>query len=1396
MTAEDPASSPTMSNNTTPSKSCKPSGAPHHPAHGQINIPEGVAGAANEAALVALMERTGYSMVQENGQRKYGPPPGWTGPSPPRGCEIFVGKIPRDVYEDELVPVFESVGRIYEMRLMMDFDGKNRGYAFVMYTEKHEAKRAVRELNNYEVRPGRLLGVCSSVDNCRLFIGGIPKTKKREEILEEVSKVTEGVLDVIVYASAADKMKNRGFAFVEYESHRAAAMARRKLMPGRIQLWGHQIAVDWAEPEVDVDEDVMETVKILYVRNLMMETSEETIRQVFSQWNPGCVERVKKIRDYAFVHFTSREDAVLAMDHLNGTEIEGSCIEVTLAKPVDKEQYSRQKASKGGVSATSESTQQNYVYQCDPYTLAYYGYPYNTLIGPNRDYFVKGFSMIQNNAGTTRGRGRAVAGNRTPGPRGSYLGGYSAGRGIYSRYHEGKTKQPEKSYELMPSLELAASVNPVGIKPGTMALPTLATQYPVFSPTPTAKLMEEGKVHSVEHLINPLAMQHSEHNNPTAAAATAAAAAAAAATVLPAVSTPPPFQGRPITPVYAMAHNVQRIPAGSGLYSSAYIPITNYAANTAALATLHKNAAVAAAAYGGYAGYAVPQAFPAAAFQLPIHDVYPTVMEPVGDVIIGENLAEDKAAQQTPASSVVSAPRRALRDRGAGRSRSGVSAAVTDINGAGSSPQTSGRVLRDRSTRAVPAWLKDTKSDDEDELIPDTGATKRRKVSNSRRKKFSESAGSSEAGGEVTGDAFQGADSEEPQQPATNAQALPPRGPSTQTRAKPPSGRTVRSSAKPVCKTEPGIENPSEEKDEVKVDKITQIEQKEEEGEEVAEAVLDDEDRPFQDDPNNFNYQAQSQSGMEEEEEEECLSSDEDVPFRDDLNDQSYDPKAERDAPKPKRRTPPKQKEKKEKDSPPKKELEVPEIKVEGSDSFESVPEEAKVEEEVVEDPDGPRKRGRRKKDDKTPRLPKRRKKPPVQYVRCEIEGCGTVLAHPRYLQHHIKYQHLLKKKYVCPHPSCGRLFRLQKQLLRHAKHHTDQRDYICEFCARAFKSSHNLAVHRMIHTGEKPLQCEICGFTCRQKASLNWHMKKHDADATYQFSCSICGKKFEKKDCVVAHKAKSHPEVLIAEAMAANAGGLITTPASLLELPGNPVQAETNTNLEVSQVGQDSRADQVGQDGQPAAQVSQMGHVAQQMSHQVVLLGQDQSLHAMQVPVTIALSPIDPPSPAENQQQTHLQLQMPVQFVQTAQQPQVQQLTLHSSSVVTQHQPQLQPLHSYSSPQQNQGQTQILQMTFQPVSQPQTHIQQIPILATSQHLQTLQTTTATSPALQPQHQAPSSTDGDGFILDNSVLSSSSPPAGSLHQTEVVGDDVIWEQTGHTEVLSDGTERQVQQALM
>ncbi|KAM6960257.1 putative RNA-binding protein 46 [Tautogolabrus adspersus] len=292
------------------------------------------ASCAKEMALLDLMEKTGYDMVQENGQRKFGgPPPGWEGPAPPRGCEVFVGKILRDMYEDELVPLFERAGRIYEFRLMMEFSGENRGYAFVMYTNREAAQRAIQMLDNYEIRPGKFIGVCVSLDNCRLFIGSIPKDKRKDEIMDEMKKVTDGVVDVIVYPSSTDKSRNRGFAFVEYESHKAAAMARRKLIPGTFQLWGHSIQVDWAEPEKDVDEEVMQRVRVLYVRNLMLNTTEETLRHEFSSFKPGSVERVKKLTDYAFVHYRCRDDALAALSLMNGAVIDGASVEVTLAKP-------------------------------------------------------------------------------------------------------------------------------------------------------------------------------------------------------------------------------------------------------------------------------------------------------------------------------------------------------------------------------------------------------------------------------------------------------------------------------------------------------------------------------------------------------------------------------------------------------------------------------------------------------------------------------------------------------------------------------------------------------------------------------------------------------------------------------------------------------------------------------------------------------------------------------------------------------------------------------------------------------------------------------------------------------------------------------------------------------
>lgn len=55
---------------------------------------------------------------------------------------------------------------------------------------REAAQRAIQMLDNYEIRPGKFIGVCVSLDNCRLFIGSIPKDKRKDEIMEEMKKVT------------------------------------------------------------------------------------------------------------------------------------------------------------------------------------------------------------------------------------------------------------------------------------------------------------------------------------------------------------------------------------------------------------------------------------------------------------------------------------------------------------------------------------------------------------------------------------------------------------------------------------------------------------------------------------------------------------------------------------------------------------------------------------------------------------------------------------------------------------------------------------------------------------------------------------------------------------------------------------------------------------------------------------------------------------------------------------------------------------------------------------------------------------------------------------------------------------------------------------------------------
>jgi len=309
--------------------------------------------------LLKLQDRTGYEIVQKHGQRIYGgPPPQWSGPQPDKGTEVYCYRIPRDCFEDELVPVFSSVGRIYELRLMIEFSGTNRSYCYVRYTMQEEAREAIYKLHNHHIRPGYPLAVTRSVDNRKLSVKTIPSINKEteEEVIRELNAVVEGV-DMVEFQS-------RGWVEVEFTTHRLAALARRQLVPGNMVLF-NEVAVkqvDWADPEVD--KGVQDSPgKVITVRNMPSSTSYQSVGDIFNKLSGGQVTNVIRVRNMVLVTFVSQEGAKLAMERSRSIELEGSQLEVTWGsqRRLDRGSYSSQPKSHNQVMAGQVSYLQDQV---------------------------------------------------------------------------------------------------------------------------------------------------------------------------------------------------------------------------------------------------------------------------------------------------------------------------------------------------------------------------------------------------------------------------------------------------------------------------------------------------------------------------------------------------------------------------------------------------------------------------------------------------------------------------------------------------------------------------------------------------------------------------------------------------------------------------------------------------------------------------------------------------------------------------------------------------------------------------------------------------------------------------------------------------------------------------
>ncbi|XP_071910854.1 uncharacterized protein [Coffea arabica] len=220
-----------------------------------------------------------------------------------RRTEVFLGGLDKDTREEDIRKVFEQVGQVTEVRLVMNGNtGKNKGFAFLRFASAADAKKALEKYSAIKIC-GKQCGVRPVAGNDTIYLGNINKMWNNEDVVKLLKDARIEKIDKVTM-----KMK-----------------------------------VAWAQPLVEPKEEDMLKVKSIYAEYLPSSWDEEKVMGFFRRF--GEIESISlaknlpssKRKDFAFVNYAMREAALACVQAFSRGQLddEGSelRVKVSLAKP-------------------------------------------------------------------------------------------------------------------------------------------------------------------------------------------------------------------------------------------------------------------------------------------------------------------------------------------------------------------------------------------------------------------------------------------------------------------------------------------------------------------------------------------------------------------------------------------------------------------------------------------------------------------------------------------------------------------------------------------------------------------------------------------------------------------------------------------------------------------------------------------------------------------------------------------------------------------------------------------------------------------------------------------------------------------------------------------------------
>lgn len=291
---------------------------------------------------------------------------------------LFVKDLESSVDQKELSDLFSRCGNVDSCKVELFNDGTSRGYGFVHFENEEDAKRAINELDGFELK-GKNIVVTehkrrserepADIQFNNIYVKNIPASFKQEEINELFQKY--GSVNSMKFPRANDSDPNsdaKGFGFVCYAEPENAKQAIEELN-GKEVVPGFKLELSRHLSKRERGEQIAETYKKekqernnkfadcnFHVKPLPSDLKDEELREKFASFGTVLSAKIPKVsktnekgeniqesKGFGFVCFENADEARKAFIELNGTTQWGKQLTIEYFEPKEERQEKKQK---------------------------------------------------------------------------------------------------------------------------------------------------------------------------------------------------------------------------------------------------------------------------------------------------------------------------------------------------------------------------------------------------------------------------------------------------------------------------------------------------------------------------------------------------------------------------------------------------------------------------------------------------------------------------------------------------------------------------------------------------------------------------------------------------------------------------------------------------------------------------------------------------------------------------------------------------------------------------------------------------------------------------------------------------------------------------------------------